>query len=357
MISNTSKKNENLRTSIFQREQDFVFVIEPTSSSIDIVNWCISNRPLIEEKLLQHGAVFFKGFGSSPEDFKRISDGLYERDCPYLAGLTRRRAFGKNMRLASEFPRQFCLQQHGEMSYMRVWPMRVLFYCETPAESGGETSICSIRQFMKRVRKETVDKFLKLGIKYERIYPKDGRSHLNGWRDSFFSDSREDVERICKELSIGFEWLPDGGLRNTWFHQAVKAHPVSGELVWHNHISQWGRLSDVPGALTPALRAIKPMYEEKIFQELMKNGDLVKSASVYYGDGSTIELEVLEEITSILEGEKLSFPWNKGDFIILENMLTFHGRNPYEGENRRILAALKEPSHSLPQNILRLVGG
>jgi alpha-ketoglutarate-dependent taurine dioxygenase len=33
------------------------------------------------------------------------------------------------------------------------------------------------------------------------------------------------------------------------------------------------------------------------------------------------------------------FPWSAGDVLILDNMLMMHGRQPYEGE-RRVLVAM-----------------
>ena len=63
--------------------------------------------------------------------------------------------------------------------------------------------------------------------------------------------------------------------------------------------------------------------------------------NVYYGDGSPIEKSVIDEITEVYQRLKVTFSWNKGDILMLDNMLTVHSRNPYIGY-RKILVAMGE---------------
>jgi hypothetical protein len=42
--------------------------------------------------------------------------------------------------------------------------------------------------------------------------------------------------------------------------------------------------------------------------------------------------------------EKVVFPWQRGDVLMLDNMLTAHAREPYRGE-RRILTGMARPFH------------
>src|SRR5215510_5554268 len=64
-------------------------------------------------------------------------------------------------------------------------------------------------------------------------------------------------------------------------------------------------------------------------------------ANTYYGDGSPIEHSVLKEIREAYRREMVSFAWQEGDILMLDNMLVAHGRNPYVGR-RRILVAMAE---------------
>jgi hypothetical protein len=61
--------------------------------------------------------------------------------------------------------------------------------------------------------------------------------------------------------------------------------------------------------------------------------------NVYFGDGSTIEDEVMEEIGELYWKLATVSAWQKHDMIMLDNMLTSHARNPYSGP-RRIAVAM-----------------
>jgi hypothetical protein len=62
---------------------------------------------------------------------------------------------------------------------------------------------------------------------------------------------------------------------------------------------------------------------------------------VYYGDGSPIEDAVMQEISNVYWETAVSFTWQEGDILMLDNMLTAHARNPFKGE-RKIVVALAE---------------
>jgi hypothetical protein len=70
-----------------------------------------------------------------------------------------------------------------------------------------------------------------------------------------------------------------------------------------------------------------------------KEDELPRNA--FYGDGSTIESAVLDEIRDIYNRTAISFPWQKGDILMLDNFLVSHGREPYAGP-RKILVAMAD---------------
>jgi hypothetical protein len=59
--------------------------------------------------------------------------------------------------------------------------------------------------------------------------------------------------------------------------------------------------------------------------------------NAYYGDGSPIEEDALEEIRKAYANEAVVFPWQKRDILVLDNMLTAHGRRPYRGARRIVV--------------------
>ena len=46
---------------------------------------------------------------------------------------------------------------------------------------------------------------------------------------------------------------------------------------------------------------------------------------------------MLDHIREVYEQEKLVFPWQKGDVLLVDNMLTAHGRKPYSGARKIVV--------------------
>ncbi len=67
--------------------------------------------------------------------------------------------------------------------------------------------------------------------------------------------------------------------------------------------------------------------------------------NTYYGDGSEIEPEVLAEIRAAYQQETVTFCWQAGDILMLDNMLTAHGRNPFVG-SRQVVVGMAESINS-----------
>ena len=65
--------------------------------------------------------------------------------------------------------------------------------------------------------------------------------------------------------------------------------------------------------------------------------------NVYYGDGSPIEDEALATRSArCWMANEIAFPWQAGDVLMLDNMLAAHGRHPFEGP-RKVIVAMAEP--------------
>ena len=57
----------------------------------------------------------------------------------------------------------------------------------------------------------------------------------------------------------------------------------------------------------------------------------------YYGDGTRIADEDMASILEVYRQLEVSFPWQRGDVMVLDNLLTAHGRNRFEGERQLLV--------------------
>ncbi|MNG37044.1 Taurine catabolism dioxygenase TauD, TfdA family [compost metagenome] len=68
--------------------------------------------------------------------------------------------------------------------------------------------------------------------------------------------------------------------------------------------------------------------------------------NTFHADGSTISDAVFDEVRAALEAETVSFAWQDGDVMMLDNMLIAHARNPFKGP-RKVVVAMAEPHGNL----------
>jgi alpha-ketoglutarate-dependent taurine dioxygenase len=50
---------------------------------------------------------------------------------------------------------------------------------------------------------------------------------------------------------------------------------------------------------------------------------------------------VIHHISDVYRDTAVAFPWRQGDILMTDNMLVAHGRNPYQGP-RKIVVAMGE---------------
>ncbi|CAM5680436.1 Non-ribosomal peptide synthase OS=Streptomyces alboniger OX=132473 GN=CP975_33875 PE=4 SV=1 [Streptomyces alboniger] len=60
--------------------------------------------------------------------------------------------------------------------------------------------------------------------------------------------------------------------------------------------------------------------------------------SCRFGDGTAIPDEAMHEILRVYRELEISFPWERGDVLLLDNILTAHARNPFRGERELLVA-------------------
>ncbi|HYG12158.1 MAG TPA: TauD/TfdA family dioxygenase [Pyrinomonadaceae bacterium] len=278
-------------------------------------------RDDIRDKLLEHGALLLRGFPAlDPPAFAEFVRRFSGRTpLSYAGGASPRTNLGDAVYTSTEYPGHYTLSLHNEMSYTSRWPRHLFFYCAVAPEQGGETPLADSRRVLKRIDAKVVEEFKSRKIKYVRnLHGGSGTGY--SWQEAFETEDRTVVENLCREACINWTWRADGGVRLTEVRPATAVHPLTGEEVWFNQAEGFHPSASADAELSTTLRE----------DELRLNA--------FYGDGGSLSLPALEHIREVTRAEAAFFPWRAGDILIVDNMLACHGRMPFTGARKVLLA-------------------
>lgn len=294
-------------------------------SSVDAGVWLRSNKEWVDTQLLHHGAILFRGFGvASVEAFQAFSKAISSDFPELLEESSPRSVIEGNVMTSTDYPSEYPIQFHNEYSYSQIWPMRLYFCCLLRAATGGGTPIADSRKVLGRLPASVRGRFASHGVLYRRNYVEGlGVS----WRNAFRTTDPEVVNARCRQSGIDCEWRSDGTLSTVQKTEAILRHPKTGEETWFNHGFFFN-----PRSLEP----------ESLREFMLGEPEDELSTNTSYGDGTPIEPETIESIRDAYKAERVCFPWQVGDVLLIDNMLVSHAREPYSGP-RRIAVAMADP--------------
>ena len=295
-------------------------LIEPKVENLDLADWADDRRLFIDELLLKHGAILFRGFKvRGIADFESFA----KTQCQELFGEygdLPREGLGGKVYGSTPYPSDQAILFHNESSHMHRWPMKIWFLCLKAAEQGGETPVVDCRKVYQALDPEIRKRFAEKKLMYVRNY-------IEGldvsWQSFFHTRDKEAVEEYCRKASIDFEWTNGNDLRTRKVCRAVWQHPTTVEDLFFNQI-QLHHISCLNAAVRKSMQSD---FEERDFPR-----------NVYYGDGSAIEDDVVDAIRETYRKLTVKFSWQPGDILMLDNMLMAHGRNTFSGERKVVVA-------------------
>lgn len=326
---------------------DFLLVVESTGGD-SLAEWIDVNCDSIESRLIDHGAVLLRGFASEPEQLGQLAERLWSSDQlldSYGGGAAPRVRLDKYVFLASTLPPAIVLLQHHEMSYLPVFPHRLLFYCVRPAEFGGSTPLCCANHVWSRLPDDVRTTFQKRGIKYIRNYhaPHGNSRIFLSWQKALEANNRAEAEATLKAKKLDFEWVSDDHLHTECKLDAVRYHPVTGNPVFFNHSILLTTYSGGAERGNPFLRSMRGGLTAEDLQSIHEHSFEHQPFATAFGDGTPIDLATQEAIAQVYRECQVEFSWKPGDMLILDNMRTSHGRNTYIGD-REVRVAIARPS-------------
>jgi alpha-ketoglutarate-dependent taurine dioxygenase len=310
---------------LLRPNQPFPLVIEPAMEGVDLISWVKDYRESVESHLLKEGAILFRSFKiDSPAKFEQFVTSISADLLEYFDQHTPRTRVSRQIFTSTEYPAKHTVPFHSENSKNQVWPMKIWFGCLQPALQGGETPLADNRRVFALIDPKIKERFIEKKVMYVRNF---GDGFGLPWQKAFQTTDPALVEQHCREAHMECHWKDHNRLHLSHVCQAISRHPKTREVVWFNQAHLF-HVSSVGPEATEALL------------EVFKEEDLPSNS--YYGDGTRIETSVLDEIREAFRQSSVSFPWRTGDVLMLENMLIAHGRAPFSGP-RKIIVAMADP--------------
>ena len=319
-----SKANVVNTGSLPGNEATFPLLFSPGIGDVSLASWATQNQAQVEQELLRHGALLFRGFRiGGVTGFEQFARAISSELLNYRERSSPRSEVMAGVYTSTDYPANQSIHFHNEQSYTHSWPMKLYFFCVTPATERGATPIADGRKVLAQLNSRLKQQFIDKRVMYVRNY---GHGMGLDWQTAFQTTSKSEVEKYCRNNSISCEWKDNGCLRTRQVFDTIVRHPKTNEELWFEHAAFFHVSSLQPEVRDSLLAEFKP-------EDLPFN--------TYYGDGSAIEDSVLEEIREAYNRTATRFDWREDDILLIDNMLTSHAREPFSGP-RKIVVAMAE---------------
>jgi amino acid adenylation domain-containing protein len=280
----------------------------------DAAGWAAAHRDELAEALGRHGALHITGLAvATPADLAAIRDALGRAPVVPVEPFAARTELGDGVWSPPEWAadREQCL--HHEQAYGLDFPALLLLACLAPARSGGQLLLGDTRAALAALPGDLVDRFRAEGWRLERTF----RPHFGlPWAAALGTSDRSAAEQACAERLIGCEWQPGGVLHLSQRRSAIVTHLATGDECWFNDVgffSAW--------AVDAA--------ERKLLVSAF--GERGLPFNTGFGDGRPLTEADYRAILAAYDEVLVRVPLRAGDLVLVDNLLTAHGREPYTG--------------------------
>ena len=318
------------------------FIVENTDHKDwkDFIELFPRYKEHLEQQLLQSGALLFRGFGlQSAPDFKSFVDAFFDssQSIDPTGAPSIRHQVSEGVYTSTEYPSFIPIHCHNEMSYFKHMPHYICFFCDTAPKKGGETPIADSRGILRSLDPKLRRRLEEKGVSYKRHLINRLRNKFSfherfrqTWQMAFKTEDRDTVESQCRAQGLNIHWAPNGDLSLSNTLPAMRKHPETGEDVYCNqaHIYKL-----VPETIGWTLSLISRMFDITVGR-----GNRYLDSS--YGDGTPLPRSDIRAILHAFRNNTVIFSWQKGDVMVLDNYLVAHGRRPFKGP-RKILVAMR----------------
>ena len=311
-------------------QQNLPIIFSPAllknATSNKLYEWIQKSKGYIFNKLYSHGSILFRDFTlRDVHDFQKCLDAFGLDFCDYKGGDSPRDKVSRSLYTSTSYPSSYDISMHNEKSFSNDWPTLIFFFCDEEPLTGGETPLLDGRKLYSSLDKSILNRFSTKKLKYVmNLHNGDGIG--KSWKECFETTDKRSIEKFLTSIGASFLWKDDESLRIEEIVNPVIYHPVTKDVVFFSQADQW-HYSNLDIKTYQSMLTI--MSPEDFYH------------NCYYADNTSLNIDDLNHIRNIQTTESISFPWKKGDLLMVDNILTLHGRKAFTG-NRRILVSLSK---------------
>ncbi|MBI3550178.1 MAG: TauD/TfdA family dioxygenase [Elusimicrobia bacterium] len=288
------------------------------------------NKKQIQQSVTRNGGVLFRGFPiARPQQFQDTLQTLgLDLSPEYPLGTAPRTKVTNYVFTAREGANNFILGPHNEMSYLSMRPKWISFVCMQAPEVYGETPIFNCQTTFEDMDPEAKDFLSTEKIKYYRYMTKERTTFplYSGapWPQVFETEDKKEVDKVCKKYDVAYSWRPGDVLELETIAPAVVEHPETKAKCVNMNVCHWyqrvGNLKD----FSDRGNNLANLYYLALAFVRQTLG--TSSLRTRLANGKPIPLWVMRSLCDSLWRHSVMYRWRKGDILLIDNVLTMHGR-------------------------------
>jgi alpha-ketoglutarate-dependent taurine dioxygenase len=274
----------------------------------------------------RHGALLIRGRSPAvPAEAARFAETLFPLEPVLDTGEHPQADQSEAVYRPVPFDSRQTLMWHHENSFNAVFPRVLMFFCRTPAVTGGATTLVDSRLVYQHSDPAATGPLHTTGIRYVRLCDENaGRS----WQQLYGTDDPAQAARAAAEAGEEVD-IHRGTARIVATRPAFRTGAYG--TVWFNQLLHWH-----PAALPDELR------------RLVRRGVVPTFRDCTHGDGTAIDDDLIEHITALSRDVEYPVAWQAGDVLLVNNLVYAHGRHPYLGTREHFVRMLGHAHHQHP---------
>ena len=316
-------------------------------SLADLRAFVTAERKRLRDEMLKRGGFLLRGFEvNDPTGFADIISALgYQAEAENQFDTSPRSKVAESVYTSTDTPDAYPILAHNENSFLNERPRMISFFCLVEPHRYGETPLFDSRAAADTVAPEVRAKLEEKKVCYRRRFPKKRPSWApminRDWQEAFGTTDRDEIDAMVTSRGMTCHWHDNGRILHTEnVVNPLPRHPDTGDrclnLQAFHRTSILQDLDEVRPRQNPLHNASLKMGLSLLYAlEVMP-------VQILYGDGTPIPADEMAEIRRATWDRSVLFRWKKGDVLVLDNILTGHGRMNVE-RPRRILTSFADP--------------